>query len=161
MDALPQPVQRVAGELARLGLPVTVRQFRQSTRTAQEAAQAIGCQVGQIVKSLVFVAGAEPLLVLASGARRVNEERLAAVAGAPARRASADEAKEATGFPIGAIPPVGHVRRLRTFIDPELMRYEVVWAAAGAPTAVFPIAPAQLQRITGAAVVPITDEAPT
>ena len=130
---------------ARKGVVLDVHVFAGSTHTAEEAATAVGAELGQIVKSLVFVAptdaGAlEPVLCLVSGPNRVDLARLAAVTGASdIRRANADEARELTGFTIGGIPPIGHGRAIRVVMDPALGRFQVVWAAAGTPTAVFPV----------------------
>lgn len=145
-------VQRVADTLAQLGIQVEITEFAESTRTAEEAAAAVNCTVGQIVKSLVFLAEGKPVLTLVSGANRVDVEKLAAVAGGPITRAQADNVREATGFSIGGIPPVGHATPLPTFFDRDLLQFECVWAAAGTPNAVFPIAPDDLQRISGATV---------
>ena len=149
---------------ARKGVTIEVVTFDESTHTAAEAAHALGAELGQIVKSLVFVAGGpddlEPILCLVSGVNRVDLARLAAVCGLPdIRRASAREADELTGFTIGGIPPIGHQRRLRVVMDPDLGRYEVVWAAAGLPTAVFPVPPATLRVLADATVAPIADTA--
>ena len=122
------------------------REFPAGTRTAADAAAAVGCDVGAICKSLVFRVGDEPLLVIASGANRVDEERFGAV------KADAAFVREQTGFAIGGVPPYGHPRPLRTVLDEDLLGYETVWAAAGTPTAVFPIAPDELVRRTGATV---------
>ena len=130
----------------------SVREFPQSTRTAEEAAAAIGVEVGQIVKSLVFVAGEQPILALVSGTNRADPARLAALAGAPIRRADADTVRTATGFAIGGVPPIGHATPLPTYLDRDLLRYDTIWAAAGTPNAVFPITPAELERIIGATV---------
>lgn len=143
-------VQRVADTLAQMGIQVEITEFAESTRTAEEAAAAVNSSVGQIVKSLVFLAGGQPVLALVSGANRVDTEKLATIAGGPITRANADNVREATGFSIGGIPPVGHATPLSTYIDRDLLQYERVWAAAGTPNAVFPIAPDDLQRITGA-----------
>ena len=149
---------------ARKGVTIEVVTFDESTHTAAEAAHALGAELGQIVKSLVFVAGPpqelEPVLALVSGVNRVDLARLAAVCGLPEiRRASAREANELTGFVIGGIPPIGHARRLRVIMDPDLGRYEVVWAAAGLPTAVFPVPPATLRALADATVAPIAETA--
>lgn len=134
------------------GLDLDIHRFPEGTRTAADAARAVGCELGQIVKSLVFVADGEPLIALTSGPNRVDPVRLAALLGATEiRMATADEAREATGYAIGGTPPFGHHRPLRVMADPDLLRYEVVWAAAGAPDAVFPITPADLVRLSGGA----------
>lgn len=130
-----------------LGHPVEVRRFPEGTKTAEDAARAIGCEVGQIVKSLVFVADDRPVLALTSGANRVDTERLAGLAGATsARRATLEEARAATGFAVGGTPPFGHPERVRTFLDRDLLGYEEVWAAAGTPDSVFRTTPAELRR---------------
>ena len=145
--------RRVAEALTAAGVQTTVIECAQSTRTAEQAAAAVGTTVGRIVKSLVFLAGQEPLLALVSGANRLDTERLAAHLGRPVRRAGADEVREATGFGIGGVPPVGHARPLAVVIDRDLVAYDEVYAAAGTPHAVFPITPADLQRVTGGVVV--------
>ena len=123
-----------------------IREFPAGTRTAADAAAAIGCEVGAICKSLVFRVGDEPLLVIASGANRVDERRLGAV------KADASFVREHTGYAIGGVPPYGHARPLRTILDEDLLAYDTVWAAAGSPTSVFPIAPDELVRRTRASV---------
>jgi prolyl-tRNA editing enzyme YbaK/EbsC (Cys-tRNA(Pro) deacylase) len=137
-----------------LGIAPEVLRFPGDTRTAADAARAIGCEVAQIVKSLVFVADGAAFLALTSGPNRADTVRLAAILGArDVRRASPDEARDATGYAIGGTPPFGHPRALRTLIDPDLTRFDVVWAAAGAPDSVFPIAPDRLAGATGGTVV--------
>jgi prolyl-tRNA editing enzyme YbaK/EbsC (Cys-tRNA(Pro) deacylase) len=160
----PAPIQRVVDAAARKGVRLEIRVFDESTHTAEEAAAAVGADLGQIVKSLVFVApdeqgGLEPVVCLVSGPNRVDIARLAAVAGEPEiRRASANEARELTGFVIGGIPPFGHLRALRVIMDPDLGRFQVVWAAAGTPTAVFPVPPATLRMLSNAHVAPICED---
>jgi prolyl-tRNA editing enzyme YbaK/EbsC (Cys-tRNA(Pro) deacylase) len=122
------------------------REFPAGTRTAADAAAAIGCEVGAICKSLVFRVGDEPLLIIASGANRVDEARFGA------RKADAAFAREQTGFAIGGVPPYGHVRAIETVVDEDLLAYPTVWAAAGTPSSVFPIAPADLVERTGGRV---------
>ena len=134
------------------GVEVEVRTFPAGTRTAEDAAQAIGCDLGQIVKSLVFTAGGEPLVALVSGTNRLDPRRLEALTGAVVAKAGADLARDATGYAIGGVPPFGHASALPVFMDRDLERYEVVWAAAGRPDAVFPIAPARLADLSGARV---------
>jgi prolyl-tRNA editing enzyme YbaK/EbsC (Cys-tRNA(Pro) deacylase) len=150
-------VQRVREALAAQGLATEVKELAASTRTAQEAAAAVGCEVAQIVKSLVFrrTASDRPLLVLVSGTNRASEERLAALAGEPVARADADFVRERTGFAIGGVPPLGHREPLSILIDRDLMAFPVVWAAAGSPNAVFALAPADLQRITAGQVADV------
>ena len=139
--------------------------FDESTHTAAEAAAAVGAELGQIVKSLVFVVpspgGLEPLLCLVAGHNRVDLARLAAVTSAPdVRRATAREAHDLTGFAIGGIPPIGHSQPVRVIMDPDLGRYPVVWAAAGLSTAVFPVPPATLRILSNAVVAPIAEDRP-
>ena len=151
-------VQRVADALAELGIQVEITEFAESTRTAEQAATAVNGVVGQIVKALVFLAGGRPVLALVSGANWVDTERLAEIAGGPITRANADIVREATGFSIGGVPPVGHTSPLPTYLDRDLLQYERVWAAAGTPNAVFPIAPYELRRITSATVVDLAEK---
>jgi prolyl-tRNA editing enzyme YbaK/EbsC (Cys-tRNA(Pro) deacylase) len=147
----PSAIDRFLAEAERLGLSLEVREFPEGTRTAADAARAVGCEVGQIVKSLVFVAGSEPFLALTSGPNRADTAKLSALlGGVPVRRAHPEEARAATGFAIGGTPPFGHPRALRVLCDGDLLRYEEVWAAAGTPTAVFPIRPGDLVRAAGA-----------
>ncbi|HEY7478643.1 MAG TPA: YbaK/EbsC family protein [Actinomycetota bacterium] len=135
------------------GVRVDPRRFPEGTKTAEDAARAIGCDVGQIVKSLVFVAGERPVLALTSGSNRVDVEKLGELCdGAEVRRASPDEARAATGFAVGGTPPFGHSQQLSTFLDPDLLGFEEVWAAAGTPDAVFPLAPRELLRAARATV---------
>jgi prolyl-tRNA editing enzyme YbaK/EbsC (Cys-tRNA(Pro) deacylase) len=161
---LPAPTQRVIDAAARKGVTLDVHLFTESTHTAEEAAATVGAELGQIVKSLVFVVptdagGLEPVLCLVSGPNRVDLARLAAVTGDPdIRRASANEAKEITGFTIGGIPPIGYGRAMRVVMDPDLGRFQVVWAAAGTATAVFPVPPATLRMLSNAHVAPICEE---
>ncbi len=156
-------IQRVLAAAARKGVTLEVTVFDASTHTAAEAAAAVGADLGQIVKSLVFVvpteSGPEPLLCLVSGPNRVDIARLAAVTGeANIRRATAREAHDLTGFSIGGIPPIGHLRPVRVIMDPDLGRYPVVWAAAGLPTAVFPVPPRTLRVLANATVAPVAEE---
>jgi prolyl-tRNA editing enzyme YbaK/EbsC (Cys-tRNA(Pro) deacylase) len=146
-------IQRVLDAAARKGVTLEVTIFDESTHPAAEAAAAVGAELGQIVKSLVFVAPADPdgldaILCLVSGVNRVDLSRLAAVTGEKdVRRATAREANELTGYTIGGIPPIGHPRPIRVIMDPDLGRYPVVWAAAGTATAVFPVPPGTLARM--------------
>jgi prolyl-tRNA editing enzyme YbaK/EbsC (Cys-tRNA(Pro) deacylase) len=143
--------ERVAAAGAALGLNVEVRAFPQGTRTAEDAAAAIGCGVAQIVKSLVFVVDDEPILALVGGADRLDEGRLARAAGGDrVRRATADEVRAATGYAVGGVPPFGHARALRCFVDDALLSHDVVWAAAGTPTHVFASRPDALVSAAGA-----------
>jgi prolyl-tRNA editing enzyme YbaK/EbsC (Cys-tRNA(Pro) deacylase) len=155
-------IQRVLDAALRKGVALEVTRFTESTHTAAEAANAVGAELGQIVKSIVFVVpsgdGVEPIVCLVAGPNRVDLARLAAVAGeSDVRRATAREAHELTGFSIGGIPPIGHTRPVRVIMDPDLGRYPVVWAAAGLPTAVFPVPPGTLRALANATVAPITE----
>ena len=151
-------VQRVLDAAAVLGLVVEVRHFPEGTKTAVDAATAIGVEVGQIVKSLIFAAGHEDgsdevVLALVSGANQLDERKLAAAAGAQrSLRVDADRVRAATGFPIGGVPPFGLVERLRVFVDPDLLTWPQVWAAAGTWNDVFGIDPHQLVRATAGTV---------
>jgi prolyl-tRNA editing enzyme YbaK/EbsC (Cys-tRNA(Pro) deacylase) len=127
--------QRLQERLHELGLDVEIRELSDSTRTAQEAADAVGADVGQIVKSLVFVDDDGPVLCLCAGDRRVDTDKL----GDGVRQARGDEVREATGFAIGGVPPLGHERPVRTVVDSSLRRFETVWCAGGTPHAVFPV----------------------
>ena len=147
---MPRGAERFESAALEAGLELEIRRFHEGTRTAADAARAVGCEIGQIVKSLVFMGGAEPFLALTSGPNRADPERLADLVGVPVRRADADEARAATGYAIGGTPPFGHPRPLRVFVDRDLMGYDVLWAAAGAPDAVFPITPETLLRLSGA-----------
>lgn len=132
---------------------LTVRKFPDGTRTAGDAARAVGCDVGQIVKSLVFVAGGAPVVALVSGANRLDEARLGAVAGEPVVKADAATARAATGYSIGGVPPFGHATEVPVFMDRDLLGYDVVWAAAGRPDSVFEIQPERLRVLSNAIVV--------
>ena len=158
MTSLPAAAQRVQDAADTLGLSVTVRIMGKVTRTAEEAAAACGCTVGQIVKSLIF-RGKEtgsPILLLVSGVNRVNEKAMAARLGEGIVRPDAAFVREATGFAIGGIPPFGHVSPLVPRLDADLLQYETVWAAAGTPNAIFAVRPAALRDATGALVVQVT-----
>jgi prolyl-tRNA editing enzyme YbaK/EbsC (Cys-tRNA(Pro) deacylase) len=140
------------------GATPEVRRFPQGTKTADDAAAAIGCDVAQIVKSLVFVADGQPLLALTSGANRADVDRLSGlVGGAAVRRATPEEARAATGYAVGGTPPFGHPTVVRTFCDRDLLDHDLVWAAAGTPDSVFPLTPADLLRWTGAEVVTLAE----
>lgn len=142
---------RVQERLRERGLDASVRVLPDSTRTAAEAAAAVGCEVGQIVKSLVFVRDEDPVMVLCAGDRRVGADRLGL------RAASADEARAATGFAIGGVPPLGHDRELETLVDSSLRRFETVWCAAGTPHAVFAVGTeALIGAIPGASVLDVS-----
>jgi Cys-tRNA(Pro) deacylase len=133
-----------------MGLAAKVMEFSESTRTAAEAAAAIGTTVGQIAKSLVFMAGDEPVLVIASGVNRVDVEKVHRLLGKKVIRPDAETVRRITGFSIGGVPPVGHKKRLRTLVDEDLLNFNVVYAAAGTPNVVFAVSPRDLMRITKA-----------
>lgn len=157
MSDLKPASQRVQDEADKLGLLITVKQLTDSTRTADEAAEACGCTVAQIVKSLVFRGkeSNEPVLLLVSGNNRVNEKKAADYAGEKLQRPDAEYVREITGFAIGGIPPFAHTAPLRTFIDQDLLQHEVVWAAAGTPNSVFAVEPKSLANAVGAQIVSV------
>jgi len=146
---------RVQEVLERLGVGSRVMEMSATTRSAQDAARAVGCQVGQIAKSLVFkgASSRKAILVVASGANRVNEKELSRLLGEPVVKADADFVRQATGFAIGGVPPVGHPQPLKVFIDEDLFQYADIWAAAGTPQAVFKLTAQELQKITGGLVI--------
>ncbi len=154
---LDDSARRVRGALAARGFDVAVREFPQSTRTAAEAAAAIGCEAAQIAKSLVFRArvSGRPVLVIASGANRVDETAVAALIGEKIGRADADFVRTATAFAIGGVPPVGHDTPPVTLIDRDLLAFDEIWTAAGTPHAVFRLTPRDLVALTGGRVAEI------
>ncbi len=156
-DTLKSSAQKVQRVLAEKGFTLEVREFPEGTRTAAQAAEAVGCAVGQIAKSLIFRAKVSdrPLLAIASGANRVDERALSRLLGEKIARADADFVRAKTGFAIGGVPPVGHLERPVTYIDRDLMAYEVIWAAAGTPHAVFALKPADLVALTEGEVADI------
>jgi prolyl-tRNA editing enzyme YbaK/EbsC (Cys-tRNA(Pro) deacylase) len=158
MDQKFSAPDRVRAALSIAGVAGQIQEFPTSTRTAQEAADAVGASLGQIVKSLVFLAGGQPVLALVSGANRLDPQRLAQVTGQPIGKADADAVRQATGYSIGGVPPTGFPAPIATFIDRDLLQYEVLWAAAGTPRHVFPIAPDDLVRITGGRVAELADQ---
>jgi prolyl-tRNA editing enzyme YbaK/EbsC (Cys-tRNA(Pro) deacylase) len=158
MDQKFSAPDRVRAALSSAGVAGQIQEFPTSTRTAQEAADAVGASLGQIVKSLVFLAGGQPVLALVSGANRLDPQRLAQVTGQPIGKADADAVRQATGYSIGGVPPTGFPAPIATFIDRDLLQYEVLWAAAGTPRHVFPIAPDDLVRITGGRVAELADQ---
>jgi prolyl-tRNA editing enzyme YbaK/EbsC (Cys-tRNA(Pro) deacylase) len=163
-ERMPRRVHQVIDAGKSLGVDVDVRSFPEGTRTALDAARAIGCDVDQIVKSLVFmVAGEappdEPVLVLTAGGNRVDPGKVAANAGGTAaRKADAAEVRAATGYAIGGVAPFGYPAPLRVMIDPHLTRYDTIWAAAGTPNHVFPIARDELLRVTAAMPADVTED---
>ena len=147
-------VERVVAAATAAGLQIEVRQFPEGTRTALEAASAIGVGVGQIVKSLVFGVDDEIVMALVSGANTLDESRLAVAAGGQrCVRVDADAVRAATGFPIGGVPPFGHTTQLRVFIDPDLLQFDEVWAAAGTWHDVFGIEPRKLVEASAGVIV--------
>ena len=146
-------VVKVAEAAAAHGLELDHRSYPEGTRTAADAAAAIGCEVAQIVKSLVFLVDEQPVVALVSGSNRLDEARLsAALGGGAVGRADADVVRAATGYAIGGVPPFGHATALRTVIDEDLMALPVIWAAAGTPRDVFPLSPDDLARVSGGTV---------
>ena len=146
-------VARVVAAARERGLDITTRRFPEGTKTAQDAANAIGVTVGQIVKSLVFGVDGEIVMAYVSGANQLDEKKLAlAAGGTKCSRVDADAVREATGYPIGGVPPFGHSTQLRIFIDPDLLQYDEVWAAAGTWNDNFAIAPNELVRVSGGVV---------
>ena len=153
---------RVAAALRDAGFSSEIRTFEADTRTAQQAAAALEVPLGAIVKSLCFMADDAPVMVLVSGANRGDPQKIRQVLGA-ARvvRANADDVREATGYVIGGVPPLGHAKPMRFIIDHDLLQYDVLWAAAGTPNSVFRTTPTELQRMTGGEVAPIAEAATT
>jgi prolyl-tRNA editing enzyme YbaK/EbsC (Cys-tRNA(Pro) deacylase) len=145
-------VRRFEAWLASSDTGLAVKEFPEGTRTAGEAARAVGCEVGQIVKSLVFIAAGRPVVALVSGANRLDEKRLASVAGEPVLKADAEMVRTATGYSIGGVPPFGHSTEVPVFMDRDLLGHGVVWAAAGRPDSVFEIAPERLRELSVATI---------
>ena len=154
---LSRAAERVQSALGAAGLVARVVELPDSTRSAEEAARAVGCSVGEIAKSLIFrgTVSGEPLLVIASGSNRVDEKKVAALMGEAIGKADADFVRQRTGYAIGGIPPIGHLETIRTFIDEDLLRFESIWAAAGTPNAVFELRPSELPRVTGGTVADV------
>ncbi len=152
-----ESTRRVVDALEAAGVETRVVEFAESTRTAEEAATAVGTMVGRIVKSLVFVADGQPILALVSGSNRLDTARLSARLDCKIGRANADEVRRATGFAIGGVPPLGHAQPLPVYIDRDLTAYDMVYAAAGTPNTVFPIAPADLIRVTSGTVLDLAE----
>ncbi|RKX82904.1 MAG: YbaK/EbsC family protein [Spirochaetes bacterium] len=154
---LSSSAKKVQETLKGFGVSLEVAELPDSTRTSSEAAAAIGCRVEQIAKSLVFRAKESnfPVLVIASGINRVDEKKLKALIGEPVGKADAEYVRENTGFAIGGVPPVGHKKKIKTYIDEDLFQYETIWAAAGTPHAVFRLNPNELLKITGGMPVSI------
>ncbi len=157
---LKESSRRVQEALEAAGAGFEVREFPQSTRTAEEAAQVIGCDIAQIAKSLIFRAkdSNRSVLVIASGINRVDEKRLAALLGEKIGRADPDFVREKTGYAIGGVPPLAHREQPVTFIDRDLLAYESIWAAAGTPNAVFPLRADRIADISGGSIADIKKE---
>lgn len=156
-SSLSPSAQKVQNALNQHGLSLQVVELPASTRTAQDAATAVGCAVGQIAKSLIFKAehSQRAVLVITSGSNRVNEKLIAGHLGEPVGKADADFVRTQTGFVIGGVPPVGHANPVETFVDEDLLQYEVIWAAAGTPNAVFQLTPSDLLKIAGGRAVAV------
>ena len=154
---LSSSAKKVQEVLKVLGLELQVVELQETTRTSADAARAVGCEVGQIAKSLVFRGQRtqRPILVIASGSNRVNEKRVGELISEPLGKADADFVRQKTGFVIGGVPPVGHAEKLEVFIDEDLLQYGEIWAAAGTPNAVFRLTPSDLVRITEGRVIGI------
>jgi prolyl-tRNA editing enzyme YbaK/EbsC (Cys-tRNA(Pro) deacylase) len=150
-------VQKVQDALKALGFSNQVVELQVTTRTSAEAAKAVGCKVEQIAKSIVFQGKQthKPILVIASGPNRVNEQRIEEFISEPLGKADADYVRKRTGFVIGGVPPIGHIEKLEIFIDEDLIQYEEIWAAAGSPNAVFKLTTSDLIRMTGGRIVSI------
>jgi prolyl-tRNA editing enzyme YbaK/EbsC (Cys-tRNA(Pro) deacylase) len=146
---------KVQEALRILGVTCEVREMDKTTRSAQDAARAVGCEVGQIAKSLVFKGATtrQAVLVITSGSNRVDEKKLSERIGEPVLKADADFVRQQTGFAIGGVPPVGHAQPIAVFIDEDLLTYSEIWAAAGTPQAVFRLTPQELQKITNGRVI--------
>ena len=143
--------QKIQDLLNSLGHNYTVIEHAESTRTAQEAADRAGCELGQIVKSLIFRGkpSGKPILVLTSGANRVDEKRISEYAGESISRADADFVRTVTGYAIGGVPPIGHNEKMETYLDEDFLQYQMIWAAAGTPNAIFELKTEDLQKLTG------------
>ena len=157
MTRLSPSAKKAQDALHALGFDLTVIEHAESTRTAQEAAERVGVMLGQIVKSLIFrgKTTGKPILVLTSGANRVDEKRINSYAGEKIERADADFVRDATGYAIGGVPPIGHAKQMETYLDEDLLQFDLIWAAAGTPNAVFELTPDDLQKMTGGKVVQV------
>lgn len=155
--SLSPSAQKIQGLLNSLGYNYSVIEHAESTRTAEEAAQRAGCELGQIVKSLIFrgKTSGKPILVLTSGANRVDEKRISEYAGESIGRADADFVRSVTGFAIGGIPPIGHLQKMQTWLDEDFLQYSTIWAAAGTPNAIFELKTEDLQKMTEGKVVKV------
>jgi prolyl-tRNA editing enzyme YbaK/EbsC (Cys-tRNA(Pro) deacylase) len=150
--SLSSSAQKIQDQIKSLGYDYMVMEHAESTRTAQEAADRAGCELGQIVKSLIFKGkeSGKPILVLTSGANRVDEKRISEYAGEAIGRADADFVRAVTGFAIGGVPPFGHLQKLETYFDEDFLQYETIWAAAGTPNAIFEVKTSDLQKMADA-----------
>jgi len=155
MKNLSKSAQKIQSVLSQFGLELTVIELTESTRTSKDAAEAIGCEIAQIAKSLIFKGKRtqKPILVIASGANRVNENKIQEYAGEEIVKAEAAFVLEHTGFVIGGVPPIGHLTYIKPFIDKYLLKYPEIWSAAGTPNAVFKLTPDDLLKITQGQVV--------
>jgi prolyl-tRNA editing enzyme YbaK/EbsC (Cys-tRNA(Pro) deacylase) len=155
--SLSPTAQKIQDLLTSLAFNGKVIEFQESTRTAQEAAERAGCTLGQIIKSLIFTGKTtgKAILVLTSGANRVDEKRISEYAGEPIGRADADFVRTMTGFAIGGVPPLGHVHKMETYLDEDLLQYTTIWAAAGTPKAIFELTPEALQKMTDGKIVKV------
>lgn len=150
-------VAKVRSAIGEFGLTGEIIELAVEARTSQQAADALGVTVGQIAKSLVFTVNKSPLLVIASGANRVDEGKLGKLAGGKVRRADPETVKQSTGYTIGGVPPFAHATSLPVYIDPDLLQYDLIYAAAGVPECVFPLTPAELVRATGGQVIDVKE----
>lgn len=157
MSNLSPTAQKIQNLLNSLGYSYRVIEHAESTRTAQEAAERAGCELGQIVKSLIFrgKTSGKPVLVLTSGANRVDEKLISQYAGEPIGRADAEFVRQVTGFAIGGIPPVGHAEKMDTYLDEDFLQFQVVWAAAGTPNAIFELKTEDLQKMTSGKIAQV------
>ncbi len=155
MIQLSPSAQKIQDLLNSLGYNHTVIEHAESTRTAQEAADRAGCELGQIVKSLIFrgKTSGKSILVLTSGANRVDEKRISEYAGESISRADADFVRTVTGFAIGGVPPIGHNQKMETYLDEDFLQYQVIWAAAGTPNAIFELKTGDLQKMMGGKII--------
>jgi prolyl-tRNA editing enzyme YbaK/EbsC (Cys-tRNA(Pro) deacylase) len=160
MSQLSPAAQKIQNLLNELGYSSKVIEYADSTRTAREAAERAGCELGQIVKSLIFRGNGsgKPILVLTSGVNRVDEKRISVYAGETISRPDADFVLAATGFTIGGVPPIGQSRKMETYLDEDLLNYQTLWAAAGTVNAIFEVKPVDLQKMTGATVVMVKQD---
>jgi prolyl-tRNA editing enzyme YbaK/EbsC (Cys-tRNA(Pro) deacylase) len=157
MTQLSASAQKIQNLLNSLGYDCTVIEHAESTRTAQEAADRAGCELGQIVKSLIFrgKTSGKPILVLTSGANRVDEKRISGYAGETISRADADFVRTVTGFAIGGVPPIGHAEKMETYLDEDFLSYQTIWAAAGTPNAIFELKTEDLQKMTNGKIAQV------